>query len=62
MDHATDVRERLTRIETKLDTALACNEDHEMRLRSVEHKQWWLSGVAAIAGFLASHFGPSFKV
>jgi len=38
------------------------DKDHEKRLRAVEHKQWWLSGVAAVAGFLASHFGPGFKL
>ena len=58
----TEVVERLARIETKLDAALATDADHEKRLRAVEKKQWWLSGVAAVVGFLASHFGPSFRV
>jgi hypothetical protein len=57
-----EVVQRLTRIETKLDAALECDKDHEKRLRGLEHKQWWLSGVAAVAGFLASHFGPGFKL
>jgi len=54
--------QRLTRIETKLDAALECSEDHEHRLRSVENKQWWMSGAAAVIGFLASCFGHNFKI
>ena len=57
-----DVVQRLTRIETKLDAALECDKDHEKRLRAVEHRQWWMSGAAAIIGVIASYFGHGFKV
>ena len=61
MEHV-EVVQRLTRIETKLDAALECNQDHESRLRAVEHRQWWMSGVAAVIGFIASILGHSFRV
>jgi len=60
MTEHVEVVQRLTRIETKLDAALECNDEH--RLRSVENKQWWMSGAAAVIGFLASCFGHNFKI
>jgi len=50
--------ERLARIETKLDTALAHLGDHESRIRSVE-KAWWKQS-AIIGALIASisWFGP----
>jgi len=50
--------ERLARIETKLDTALAHLGDHEARVRFIE-KAWWKQ--SAIIGALiacVSWFGP----
>lgn len=36
-------------------------EDHEARLRTVEHRVWWASGAAAVIGIVVSfavkHFG-----
>src|SRR5262249_2699258 len=49
MTEHVEVVQRLRRIETKLDAALECNEDHEHRLRSVGNKQWGMSGAAAVA-------------
>lgn len=57
-----DVIERLTRIEA----AILPVADHEIRLRSVERKAGWLSGVIAVVGILATpvlgwlgvHFKP----
>lgn len=47
-------RDRLTRIETKLDAALAVDKDHEFRLRRVEAKQYYLAGFAAISAFIVT--------
>lgn len=46
-----DVLQRLTRIETKLDTYLV---DHETRLRSVESKQYYLAGFAALGAYIVT--------
>lgn len=48
-----DIRERLARIETKLDQ-LVTQED---RLRSVEKKQWYHTGMLALAGALLYKIG-----
>ena len=54
---STEIVERLARIETKLDSALSIQADHETRMRAVERKQWLHSGgVAALAAYL-SKFG-----
>lgn len=65
-----DIRDRLTRIETKLDwnasTMLAMDgriTDHESRLRMLERRMWTTAGAAAvfgaiggtIAGFVFNH-------
>ncbi len=47
---ADEVRDRLVRIETKLDRALADQADHEQRIRKVERVVWIAAGVAAAAG------------
>lgn len=44
------VGERLARIETKLDQALANHTDHETRLRRVERALWTATGLATAAG------------
>jgi hypothetical protein len=38
----------LARIETKLDKSLTELGDHELRLRSVEKKIWFASGLTAL--------------
>ena len=53
-----EIKERLARIETKLDQTLDHMRDHESRIRSVE-KAWWKQ--SAIFGALIasiSWFGP----
>jgi len=53
-----ELKERLARIETKLDQALTHLQDHESRLRAVE-KAWWKQS-AVIGAVIAclSWFGP----
>lgn len=46
--------ERLARIETKLDTALALQRDHEARVRILEAWKHYVLGVAAAVGGAAS--------
>lgn len=50
-------RERLVRIETKLDAHLKTAEDHETRLRSVERKQWGIAGLIAFASMYFNRYG-----
>ena len=40
--------DRLTRIEVKLDMALANHQDHEARLRTLERSRWPLPSVALL--------------
>ncbi len=56
------VGERLVRIETKLDQALATHADHEARIRRLERVVWGAASAAAtggagIAAFLTKIFG-----
>jgi hypothetical protein len=44
------VGERLARIETKLDQALASHADHENRIRRLERALWMVGGFAAAGG------------
>jgi len=44
----------LARLETKLDQALAHNEDHEKRLRKLETLVWKAMGAAAVLGVVGS--------
>jgi len=58
MAQAHELKERLARIETKLDQALTHLQDHEIRLREVE-QAWWKQ--SAIIGFIVgciTWFGP----
>jgi hypothetical protein len=52
-----DMRDRMTRVETKLDalitTLAAQHPDHEARIRNLEAKIWWLAGFAAAPGMIA---------
>lgn len=45
-----EVLERLTRIEVKLDTAIARGDDHETRIRRLERVVWVAAGAAATGG------------
>ena len=40
--------DRLTRIEVKLDMALANHQDHETRIRSLERGRWPLPSIAVL--------------
>ncbi len=52
-----DDRERLVRIETKLDTALTSIADHETRIRSNEKRQWIIAGALLVLTPLLQTFG-----
>lgn len=47
-------------LETFMTELREDKRDKETRLRAVEKKQYWLSGVAAAAVFAVQHFGASF--
>lgn len=52
MTAEAEVLERLTRIEVKLDTAIARGDDHETRIRRLERIVWIAAGAAATGGGL----------
>lgn len=59
MSELTEIQRSLGRVEGKLDAALTRMdardqdvEDLRKELRSVDRRQWWLSGVAAAIGAL----------
>ncbi len=47
---------RLERIDNNVKYLVKSREDHEVRLRSVEKKQWALSGVGAAVAAIISLF------
>jgi hypothetical protein len=53
-----ELKERLARIETKLDQALAHLQDHETRLRKVEQAWWKQSAAITCVLGIISWFGP----
>lgn len=53
----SESRERLVRIETKLDAALTIQADHEKRIRSAEKKQWLHSGALMFLAPILSRYG-----
>jgi hypothetical protein len=62
MTHAADtfeeeVIDRLARIETTLESMTPRLLDQETRIRSLEKRQWILSGAAAVLGATLSKFG-----
>jgi hypothetical protein len=52
-EYEQEVIERLTRIETKIEAAA----DHEPRIRSLENRQWALSGGLGIVGVVLGWLG-----
>lgn len=52
-----DLRDRMTRVEVKLDGLMAAlspqHSDHEARIRVLEARIWWAAGVASAPGILA---------
>lgn len=57
------VKERLARIETKVDTLLGVNKDTEERLRSLEKRRWTEHGFVLALSLVANRitsklFGP----
>lgn len=52
-----EIIEGLTRVETKVDMLLQRELGSELRLRSVERRQWYHSGVVAVLALIAAKFG-----
>jgi hypothetical protein len=56
-DQGQDLRDRLTRVEVKLDGITAVlspqHSDHETRIRVLEARVWWAAGFAAAPGVVA---------
>lgn len=50
MTHDTTVVERLARIETKVDSLLTRDDDHEVRIRRLERWGLLLAGALGLAG------------
>lgn len=48
MTVSDQTNDRLTRIEVKLDMALANYQDHEVRIRALERGRWPLPSLAAL--------------
>ena len=51
-----DVREKVGSIDANVKILLKRSEHFDNRLRTVEQRQWWTSGAAAVVGFFVSHF------
>ena len=66
VDETTAILQELSAINTKLDSLIKTNEDHEMRLRAIEQqdgKRWYslmstifTAVVTAILGYMLGHF------
>lgn len=52
-----EVLERLGRIETHAEGAVLRLDDHETRVRTLEKKQYWLAGAAAVLYPILQHTG-----
>lgn len=60
MDDAT-LQSCLVRIETKLDAVIASKDDHERRLRALEQRVWYASGMAAALAALLTTLTTGFS-
>jgi hypothetical protein len=49
--------ETLIRIDENVKQLVKRGEDHELRIRKVEKKQWYHTGGIAIVGFIAAKLG-----
>lgn len=66
VDETTAILQELSAINTKLDSLIKTNEDHEKRLRAIEQqdgKRWeslmstiFTAVVTAILGYMLGHF------
>lgn len=48
----------LGRLDSKVDLLLAHSKLYDVRLRTVERRQWWATGAAAIIGVVATRVIP----
>ena len=56
MSFEEDCIDRLARIETNLQAAIASDKDMEDRVRSLEKRQWHFLGALAIFGAMLAKF------
>lgn len=59
-DEESSTKERLVRIETKLDALLDARVDQEARIRSLERRDAYVLGASTVLGFLASLLAKKF--
>jgi len=50
-------RELLIQMNEKLDRIVDCSEDHEVRIRELEHSFWKMIGLTAAIAFVTGLFG-----
>ena len=50
-------RELLLQMNEKLDRIVDCSEDHEARIRELEHSFWKIIGLTSLISFLAGLVG-----
>lgn len=55
-------RERLVRVETKLDTIITSGGDHEKRIRSLERGWWKQMGAMGVITVIAAKYAPLFRI
>ena len=50
-------RELLIQMNEKLDRIVDCSDDHEVRIRELEHSFWKIIGLTSLISFLAGLIG-----
>lgn len=50
-------RELLIQMNEKLDRIVDCSDDHEARIRELEHSFWKIIGLTSLISFFAGLFG-----
>lgn len=51
-----EINRALGRVESKVDILLTRSTEFDQRLSKVEKRVWYASGMAAVIGFITSHF------
>lgn len=60
VDEPQTERELLLAIHKDVKGLVKCQEDHEDRIRSLEHSFWKVIGLASLISFIAGWFGSKF--